>query len=144
MIGLSLLTLALTLAAPAPPQTLDEVRAISDPLRRFDAAISFAELRFKAAQNLVRDSGSRQELKATLSDVAGAYELALDSLRATGRPLPKLGRQCKKGEVSAGTTEHRMHELRLAVAFDDRAMVEEAHARVTTAHDEFLHGVMSK
>jgi hypothetical protein len=132
--------LALAMTAPS----LVEVRAIPDPLRRFNAAIACAEHQYAQARELVREFGSRQELESHLNDLADAYQLALDALKETGRKPSRLGRQYKKGEVSTREVERMLHEVALAVTLDDRPLVQRAHARVTAVHDEFLQGVMSK
>ncbi|MEJ5369614.1 MAG: hypothetical protein WHT08_14945 [Bryobacteraceae bacterium] len=138
-----ILALSVLSAAPPPPRTLEEVRREGDPLRRFDQAIRFAETRMKEAWKLVREEGSRAQFEAAVEEVVECSQLALESLRATGRRPGKLTRQYKRGELRTRSFEKELRELALAVGFDERERVESARRRIAAIHEEFLHAVMS-
>ncbi len=140
---LCLFASSLLLAAPPPPLTMEAVRGEGDPLRRFDRALQLAEARMKDAWKLVREGGSRSSLEAAIGDVAAASELALESLRATGRRPGKLGRQYKRGELRTREFDKGLQELSLAVGFDERERIEQVRQRLAGIHEQFLHGVMT-
>ncbi len=130
-------------AAPPPPRTLDDVRREGDPLRRFDQSLRLAEARMKEAWKLVREEGGRQQFDAVIAEIVSCTELALDSLRATGRRPGKLTRQYKRGEIRTRTFEKELKELALAVGFGEREHVEAARGRIAEIHEQFLNAVMT-
>lgn len=134
---------SLLAAAPPPPLTLEAVRAQRDPLKRFDGALKLAEARLKDAWKLVREGGARAQLEEAIADVVGASELALESLRATGRRPGKLSRQYKRGELRTREFEKGLKELALAVSFEERERIEQARQRLAEVHELFLHGIMT-
>lgn len=97
----------------------------------------------KEAWKLVREEGSRSQFEAAVEEVVECSQLALDSLRATGRRPGKLTRQYKRGELRTRSFEKELRELSLAVSFDERERVESARRRIAAIHEEFLHTVMS-
>jgi len=131
------------LEAPPPPVTMEAVRREGAPLKRFEQALRLAETRLGAAWKLVREGGARAELEAAVDDTVAASELALESLRATGRPPGKLGRQYKRGELRTRGFEKGLKELSLAVGFEERERIEQARERVAAIHEQFLSGVMT-
>ena len=131
------------LAAPPPPLTLEEVRREGDPLRRFDRALQLAEARLAAAWKLVREEGTRAQLEAAIEETVAASQLALDSLRATGRRPGRLTRQYKRGEIRTRGFEKGLRELGLAVGFEERECIEKARQRMAEIHEQFFQGVMS-
>lgn len=140
---LAFLACAVLLAAPPPPATLEAVRAQGDPLKRFDLALAFASSRLDAAWKLVREGGSRSDLEAAVNDIISASELALESLRATGRRPGKLTRQYKRGELRTREWDKGLKELSLAVGFEERERIEQARQRLAGIHEQFLHAVMT-
>lgn len=134
---------SLLIAAPPPPLTMESVRAVGDPLRRFDQALQLAQARLKDAWKLVREGGSRTQLEAAIGDVTSASELALESLRATGRRPGRLSRQYKRGELRTREFEKGLKELALAVGFEERERIEQARQRLAAVHEQFLQGIMT-
>lgn len=130
-------------AAPPPPRTLEDLQRESHPLRRFDQALRLAETRMKEAWKLVREEGSRAQFEAHVEDVVACSQIALDSLRATGRRPGKLTRQYKRGEIRTRSLEKELKELALAVGFAERERVEAARRRIAEIHEQFLNAVMT-
>lgn len=130
-------------AAPPPPRTLDDVRREGDPLRRFDEAMRLAEARMKEAWKLVREEGGRTQFEAAVGEIVDCSQLALDSLRATGRRPGRLTRQYKRGEIRTRSFEKELRELALAVGFNERERVEAARRRIAEIHEQFLNAVMT-
>jgi hypothetical protein len=130
-------------AAPPPPRTLDDVRREGDPLRRFDQSLRLAETRLKDAWKLVREQGGRPQFETAIGEIVACTELALDSLRSTGRRPGKLTRQYKRGEIRTRMFEKELKELALAVGFDERERVEAARRRIAEIHEHFLNAIMT-
>jgi hypothetical protein len=122
---------------------LDSIRKEPSPEKRFDLAISYADLQLKQARELSQ-GGEAQKFVAALDDTAAACQLALESLRSTGKRPSKLSRQYKHGELTTRDYVRRMENLEKAVGFDMRAAVTKAKDSVTITHEEFLLGAMSK
>lgn len=142
-LSLAWFALSALLAAPPPPLTMEAVRGETDPLRRFDKALQFAGERLQQAWKLVRESGPRAELESAVEDALTASQLALDSLRSTGRRPGKLSRQYKRGELRTRALEKELKQLSLAVGFEERERIEQARRRLAEIHEQFLHAVMT-
>ncbi len=138
MTGFILLAL---LAAP-PPASLDEVRAEPRLEKRSELAIEFAGAELARARKTVVESGSRPALDEALKRVAESCQLALDSLRQTGKRPNKLSRQYKKGEMRTRAFVKELTDLALALSLDDRPYAEEVRDKVQLLHEEFLLSVM--
>jgi len=138
MTGFILLAL---LAAP-PPSSLDEVRAEPRLEKRSELAIEFARAEPARASKTVVESGSRPILEEALKHVSESCQLALDSLRQTGKRPNKLSKQYKKGEMRTRAYVKELTDLALALSLDDRPSAEEVRNKVQLLHEEFLLGVM--
>lgn len=127
-----------TLGAGVP-----EIRKESDPLKRFELALALAETQTRAARQLVKDSGSRNELATMLQVVEAASVLALESLQATGKRPHTLTKQYKKGELKTMEILRILKDLVVALSLEDRPAAEKVRDRAEVTHEEFLLGVMS-
>lgn len=137
--------LLLCLAPPAlAAQDLEAVMKEPNLTRRSQRALEFAEREMAKAQKIVKEFGSRTELQAALDHVVEGSELALQSLRETGRPPRRLTREYKRGELKTRDFLRRLEDLEKALALDDRPMAEAALKRVTRIHEDFLSGVMGQ
>lgn len=139
---LTLFTLPFTLAAQ--DSALDKIGGEPNPLKRFDQAIAYAETSMVKAREVVNQAGTLAELKLALSGVQEGLDLALRSLKKTGRPPRKLSKQYKKGEVKSREILRRLEQLAPAISVDSREPAEAAIAKVGKLHEEFLQGVMSR
>lgn len=141
MLGSLLLCLApLALAA----QDLEAVRKETNLTRRSQRALEFAEREMAKAQKIVKEFGSKTELQAALGHVVEGSDLALQSLRETGRPPRRLSREYKRGELKTRDLIRRLEDLGKALSLDDRPAAESALKQVTRIHEEFLLGVMGQ
>jgi len=122
---------------------LSDIQKEPSPERRFELALERADTLLRDSKPMV-DRGEIKKLGEALEDIAGACELALQSLRDTGKRPSKLGKQYKKGELRTRDFLRRLESLENALNFDDRPLAAKARDRVTVAHEEFLLGVMSK
>lgn len=137
------MTAILMLALLAPPAGLDQVRAEPKLEKRAELAIDYAGTAVARSRKTVAESGSRNELEAALKDAVDACQLALDSLRETGKKPNKLSRQYKRAEMRTRQYVKELTDTALALSLDDRPAAESARDRVQLLHEEFLVGVMS-
>lgn len=137
------MTAILMLALLAPPASLDQVRAEPRLEKRSELAIDYAGTAVAKARKTVSESGSRTELESALKDAVDACQLALDSLRETGKKPNKLSRQYKRAEMRTRQYVKELTDVALALSLDDRPAAESARDRVQLLHEEFLVGVMS-
>lgn len=127
----------------APPASLDQVRAEPKLEKRSELAVEYAGVALARARKTVSESGSRTVLEAALKETVEACQLALDSLRETGKRPNKLSKQYKRAELRTRQYVKELTDLALALSFDDRPSAESARDRVQLLHEEFLVGVMS-
>lgn len=142
-------TIALVLLAfLTPPATQgDEIEAVrKEPNleKRSEKALDVATAAMKNARAIVTGAGARTDLNAALDELQAAAELALKSLKETGKPPKKLGRQYKKGELRTRDLLKQLEDLIVALSVDDRAPAEKVRDTLTKIHDEFLLGVMGQ
>jgi hypothetical protein len=135
--------LFLTLAGAVLWGQVDEIRKEPDPLKRFDRAIDAADTLAKTARQLVKDGGSRTDLLAALTDCRAAVDLALKSLRDTGKKPSKLGKQYKKGELRTRELVRQLNDLVLALGIEDRPVAEQSRDHIQVVHEDFLLGIMN-
>jgi hypothetical protein len=126
------------------PQGLDSVRKEPNLTRRAQRALEHSEREMARAQKIVRDFGSKTELEGALAQVAEGAELALQSLRETGRPPRRLSRDYKRGELKTRDLLRKLEDLEKALSLDDRPLVEAIRVKVSRVHEDFLAGVMGQ
>ncbi|MBN9657286.1 MAG: hypothetical protein J0H49_03860 [Acidobacteria bacterium] len=135
---------AILIAAPSLLRAdLEEIKKEPDLIKRFERSIELAEAQAKVANTLVKENGSRTELMRALSEIGAATNLALESLRETGKKPAKLTKQYKKGELKTQAIMRQLKDLVLALGFEDRPAAEKIRDEVTVTHEEFLLGVMT-
>lgn len=139
-----LLILLSVLLARAQTPSLDEIRAIPNLEKRFEAGLAFGDDAMRRARRVVSEAGTVAELKAALGDAVAGVETSLEALRATGKSPRKLGKQYKKGEVKSRDILRQLEQLVPALSLDSRQPAEEARDKVARTHEDFLQGVMSK
>jgi hypothetical protein len=142
--NLGFLFLLLLLPAALLAQGLDAVRKESNLTRRAQRALEYAEAELAKAQNIVKEFGSKSELQAALDQVAEGSQLALDSLRETGRPPRRLSRDYKRGELKTRDFLKKIEDLEKALSLDDRPIAEAVKKKVFDIHEDFLMGVMGQ
>lgn len=132
----------MALLASGPPTNLDRVRAEPRLEKRSELAIEFAGVAMARARKIVVESGSRVELEESLRELGESCQLALDSLRQTGKRPNKLSRQYKKAELRTRSLVKELTDLVSALSLDDRPEAEKVRTRIQLLHEEFLLGVM--
>jgi len=137
-----LISLLLVLLAAPPPVSLDQVRAEPRLEKRAELALEYAGAAMARARKTVVESGSRANLEESLKQVGESCQLALYSLRQTGKRPNKLARQYKKAELRTRSLVKELTDLVAALSLDDRPAAEEIRDHVQLLHEEFLLGVM--
>lgn len=137
MTGLLLLALL-----AAPPVSLQQVRAEPKLERRAELAIEFAGVGMARARKIVADAGSITELSDSLNQIGEACQLALNSLRQTGKRPNKLGKQYKRAELRTRALVRELTDLVSALPMDNREQAEKVLKHIQSLHEEFLLGVM--
>jgi hypothetical protein len=132
----------LALLAAPPPASLDQVRAEPRLEKRAERALEYAGVAMARARKTVVESGSRASLEESLKQVGESCQLALYSLRQTGKRPNKLTRQYKKGELRTRSLMRELADLVAALSLDDRPEAEKVRDQVKLLHEEFLLGVM--
>lgn len=131
------------LAATAAAGALEQIRQEPLPERRAQRAIDNAPVALEEARAALRD-GSLSRTQAGIEETAASLELALRSLRDTGKKPSKLSKLYKRGELRAREAGRRLEDLIKALNYDDRPPAEEALRRLQAVHEEFLLAVMAK
>lgn len=122
---------------------LESAKKEHDAERRFELAMNAANDALTQARALPAEGGSVDDLQQKMDTVTAGVELALKSLRDTGRPPRKLAKYYKRGEIRTRDMLRLLENLIQAIAFDSRPPAEKARDRLVVMHDEFLFGVMS-
>ncbi len=138
-----LLAAALCAFATEREITLEDVRKEPNLEKRSEKALDYAAWSLERARKLASEGGAMKELEEALKGVTGGVELALKSLRDTGKKASKLSRQYKRAELKSREMLRLLENLVLALSFGSRPPAEEARDRVRGLHEEFLLAVMS-
>jgi hypothetical protein len=122
---------------------LDAVKKEPSLEKRAELAIENADQALTRAKSASTE-GDFAKVSAALEETAASCELALESLRDTGKKPSKLSKQYKQDEIRTRQFLRRLDGVIGAVNLDDRPKAEGYRDRVTTVHEEFLLGVMSR
>jgi hypothetical protein len=123
--------------------TFESVQAEPNLERRSQKALDFAAQSLDKARKLAADGGSMAELEELLQAVTGGVELALNSLRETGKRPSRLSRQYKRCELKSREMIRQLENLALGLGFESRAPAEEARDTMKALHEKFLQAVMT-
>jgi hypothetical protein len=91
---------ALFLLAASSPLTLDKVRTEQNPEHRGKAAVEYATIAERAAEQ-ASDAGDGAALKAAIADMVTAMELARDSFNVSGKTPSRNPRTFKGAELQS-------------------------------------------
>ena len=144
MTNSTILTLAVFSLTGWEADRIAAIRAEPVPQKRFDRAIDNMDLGIKNSQEILRNAGTTRELETELEETAGSAELALQSLRDTGKRPKQLTRQYKKGEVRTAEALRKMNSLIQALSVENQSMAEKARDRLRAVQEDFLLGVMDR
>jgi hypothetical protein len=120
---------------------LASIRAISDPEKRSEAALTNADEDVDTARDAYK-GGDLPKMRKVLEDLQGSIAIALDSLENAPAQARK-SKYYKRAELRTRALARRLKTLGDEVSVDDRKAVDEAHAKVQEAHDHLLEDIMS-
>ncbi|HEU5020955.1 MAG TPA: hypothetical protein VFT60_03665 [Bryobacteraceae bacterium] len=135
--------LALLFFAAGNQLTLDRVRAESNPEHRAKAAVEYAAIAERAAEQAVGD-GDDAAFKKNIADMVTAMELARDSFVASGKTPSRNPRNFKKSELKAHELLHRLGDLKESLDLDKRALLDAPIKKIEAIHDVWFYGIMGK
>lgn len=142
----SLSRLALLLAAAfclgAQDTGLERVRAIQDPEKRSREALVFARTQFDRALDMYGAYDTTGG-KGALQLVADAVEMAVDSLRSTGKHPRRHPRHFKRAEIQTRKLLEQLREARGKAHLQDQADFDGPIDRIEDLNATLLLGIMS-
>src|SRR5665213_812868 len=133
----------LFLFAQAPPGSLDQIRADSNPEHRARIAIDFAAIAERNAESAY-SKGDMAGVAAELNSMAAAIELAGQSLQQTGKSAMRHPGPYKYGELKTQEMLLRLGDLDHRMEPDERPALDGPRAKVQEIHDAWFEGIMSK
>ena len=136
------MTSLLLIALLAPPGSLQQVRAEPKLEKRAELAIEYAGVAMARARKIVVDSGSITELSASLQKIGESCQLAIDSLRQTGKRPNKPAKQYKRAELRTRSLVRELTDLVAVLPIDNREDAVRVLRHIQSLHEEFLLGVM--
>ena len=142
-IGLVATMLSLAVGALyAEHPALARLEAVADLERRSRECLEFALAEFEEAVNAYA-SGDLMEGRISLDAVAGAVEMAVTALGATGKHPRRHPRHFKRAEIQTRKLLGEMREAQRTAHLDDQPDFEAAILRVEKANGDLLLGIMS-
>lgn len=111
--------------------------------KRSRLALDNGDKAMDAARSAYKN-GDLAAMKEALKEVQQSVELAIQSLRDTGKHPSKNAKHYKRGEIKTRQLHRRLESFEQEVNFEDREAVNAVVRRVQEIHDEFLNGVMSR
>ena len=146
MTGNSLTGLALLLAAAcclgAQQLGLERIHAISDLEKRSREALVFARTQFDRAMDAYGKHDTETG-KGALQLVAEAVEMAVDSLRSTGKHPRRYPRHFKRAEILTRKLVEQLREARGKAHLQDQADFDGPIERIEESNATLLLGIMS-
>jgi hypothetical protein len=135
--------LALLFFAAGNQLTLDRVRAESNPEHRAKAAVEYAAIAERAAEQAVDDADDAS-FKKNIAEMVTAMELARDSFVASGKTPSRNPRNFKKSELKTHELLHRLGDLKESLDLDKRALLDAPIKKIEAIHDVWFYGIMGK
>ncbi|HVY91935.1 MAG TPA: hypothetical protein VHA14_04265 [Bryobacteraceae bacterium] len=123
--------------------TLDKVRAETNPLRRAKAAVEYAAIAERVAEQ-AGDKGDNALLKASIADMVTAMELARDSFVASGKTPYHDPHTFKGAELQSHEILHRLADLKDKLDVDQRPLLDEPIMKIEKIHDDWFYGIMGR
>lgn len=122
---------------------LEAVKSEPNLEKRSQRALENGDKALDAARSAYKD-GDMAAMNAALNEVRQSVELALESLRETGKHPSKSTKHYKRGEIKTRQLHRRLESFGQEVNLDEREAVNAVEQRVQEIHDEFLNGVMTR
>jgi hypothetical protein len=135
--------LALLFLAANNQLTLDKVQAEKDPIHRARAAVEYAVIAERAAEQ-ASGQGDTALLKASIADMVTAMELARDSFAASGKTPSRNPGTFKSAELRSHEILHRLADLKDKLDIDQRPLLDGPIMKIEKIHDDWFYGIMGK
>jgi hypothetical protein len=135
--------IALLFFASGNQPTLDQLRAETNPEHRAKAAVEYAAMAERAAEQAA-DKHDGAAFKKNIADMVAAMELARDSFVASGKTPSRNPRNFKSSELKSHELLHRLGDLRESLDVDQRALLDGPIKKIEAIHDAWFYGIMGK
>ena len=129
--------------AATGPLTLDQVRADPNPEHRAKAAVDYAMIAERAAEQ-ASDNGDGARLATELKNMVAAMELARDSFTAAGKTPSRQPGSFINVELRSHDILHRLEDLRHKMDVDQQPILDGPIMKVQEIHDAWFDGIMGK
>ncbi len=146
MLRLRLRGFAVLLAAAAacPVRAdLGPARAEQNLEKRARLALENAGRQVKAAHKAF-DAGNWEEVLAALEQTRESVDLAMESLKQTGKNPRRGGKSFKNAEIRMRELLRAIDGLRLKTSGEEQAAVEKLRLHVQRVHDELLNAILGR
>lgn len=131
----------LSLFAGSLRADLQTVKAEPNLEKRSKLAMENADRALKEARAAYA-KGEFKETETAIAEVQESVELAVESLRETGKNPRKSPKWFKRTEIETRDLLRKLDNFRDEMSVVDRPPVEKAIAKIQHVHDELLSGVM--
>jgi hypothetical protein len=131
----------LLLVALAARADLTRAKAEANLEKRSRLALENAEVCIRAAKQAY-GAGDTAKTRQLLDEVAESADLALTSLKATGKDPARRPKPFKHAELKTRGLLRNLAAFSDEMAFSDRPAIEKIRQHVQQVHDELLKGVM--
>jgi hypothetical protein len=131
----------MALLVPAARADLKAALAERDLGKRSKLALENAGSAIKAARAAF-EKGENAKVESAAAEVRESVDLAYDSLKSTGKDARKSPKWFKHAEIETRDLLKKLDTLQHDLNFQDRAVLNEAKARVQQVHDELLLELM--
>ncbi|MBX5493943.1 MAG: hypothetical protein IRZ15_01280 [Bryobacteraceae bacterium] len=138
-------SLFIMLTAAALPVCADLSAVLGEPklVDRSKKALEHGEQCLEAARSAWRE-GDIKRMEGLLEEVKQSVDLALQSLKETGKHPSKLLKHYKRAELKTRELEKRLQNFAQETSLDERALIESVSRHVGEVHEDFLLAVMSR
>ena len=138
------LVLLLLVAAACPLLAeLGPAKAEPNLEKRSRLALENADRQMDAADKAY-DSGSRDGVTAALQETRASVDLAIESLKQSGKNPRQGGKYFKSAEIRMRELVRNIDSFRQKASGNEQAPIEELRAHVQRVHDELLDAIMGR
>jgi hypothetical protein len=138
------LVLLLLVAAACPLRAdLGPAKAEPNLEKRSRLALENADRQLDAADKAY-DSGSWDQVVAALNETRASVDLAIESLKQSGKNPRQGGKYFKSAEIRTRELARKIDSFRQKASGDEQAPIEELRAHVQRVHDELLDAILSR
>jgi hypothetical protein len=139
----TLIFLLLAMAACPVRADLGPAKAESNKEKRSRLALENADKQMDAADKEY-EAGNWGGVLAALEETGASVDLALDSLKQSGKNPRSGGKHFKNAEIRMRALLRRIDNFRLKLSGDQLAPLDKVRDRVQRAHDELLDAILGR